>query len=462
MTDADLPLLKAQDRGSLRGDGSRRFVYPADTRGRFTTARNITFYALTALLVALPLVERKGHPAVLFDIQHRQFFLFGLSFNAQDTWLLFFFLTGGTFGLVFLTAVVGRSWCGWACPQTVFLEGFFRRVERLIQGPREKRMRRNQGGWTVDRIWRAALTHLIYLVLAFLLAHVFLAYFVPAKSLLGMLSGPPAEHPEAFAWAASLTVVGYVNFSWFREQFCVIVCPYGRLQSVLVDADSLVVGYDARRGEPRGKAKNPAAGDCVDCKRCVVVCPTGIDIREGNQLDCLACTQCIDACDEVMGKLGRPRGLVRIDSLNGLEGRPRRFWRPRIVGYLLLTVVGLVVASMAFGSRTSFEANFLRQKGGELFVVEQGTVRNLFEVHLVNKRSSTETFTIAKEPDTRGNVIIAMPKVTLGPLENAHVPVFITVPQSEFRGEFPIRLRIAREGSDEAKQVTAAFLGTAR
>src|SRR5262249_35526095 len=212
---------------------------------------------------------------------------------------------GGGFVVLGATGVVGRVWWGWACPQTVFLDGVYRRVERWLQGPRERRMRRDAGAWTWDRVWRKAATHAAWVAISFVLAHVFLAYFASLPGLFQMVQGSPAAHPEAFAVAAATTAALYLNFAFFREQLCIGVCPYGRLQAVLLDKDSLVIGYDAARGEPRGKLGAAGAGDCVDCKRCVVVCPTGIDIRNGLQLDCIACTACIDALDQIIVQIRR-------------------------------------------------------------------------------------------------------------------------------------------------------------
>ncbi len=305
--------------GSILSDGRRKKIVPADVRGRFDRARKIVFAALIALWIALPWVKINGAPAVFLDMDARRFFLFGMTFNAQDTWLLFFLLSGVGFGLVYLTALAGRAWCGWACPQTVFLEGVYRRIERLIEGPREKHLRRDSGPLTPGRVVRKIAKHAAFLVASVLIAHIVLAYFVSLPRELAMVRQSPGAHLEAFVWATAIAALLYGNFSWFREQLCVVLCPYGRLQSVLLDEDSLVVGYDATRGEPRGK-KGKAEGDCVDCNRCVVVCPTGIDIRNGLQMDCVACTACIDACDDIMVKGG---AAARSHSLR-LTERARR------------------------------------------------------------------------------------------------------------------------------------------
>ncbi len=449
------------DSSSLRQDGKRNFVHPADVKGRFVYARYVVFAILIGFWAALPWIPINGHPALFLDVEHRRFYMFGGTFNAQDAWLLFFLFSGVGLTIILVTAVVGRVWCGWACPQTVFLEGMFRRIERLVEGPRNVRLRRNAGPWTVDKVWRKAVKHLLFVVAALFVSHVFLSFFVSMPSLLEMVRRPPSEHPTAFAWMAGVSFLLYGNFAWFREQLCMIICPYGRLQSVLTDKDSLVVGYDAGRGEPRGKAKDPDTGDCVDCKRCVVVCPTGIDIRNGLQLDCIGCTACIDACDEVMDKLERPRGLVRYDSLHGLEGKKTRVLRPRLALYGLLAAAWGVGAFFAFGSHTSFEANLVRLRGAPYHLIEEDTVaRNLFTLHLVNKGSEEATFTIEPVEAEGTRFRIGHEEVTLGSLEGREIPVYVDVTVSTFEPGDRLSLRVTRRGDPpETLRVDAALLG---
>lgn len=462
MSTRQLPIYE-EVRSSLRKDGSRIYVHPADVRGRFTRARRLVFAVLIAIYAALPWIRVKGNPAVFLDIEHRKFYLFGTTFNAQDLWLLFFLLTGVGFTLVYVTALLGRVWCGWACPQTVFLEAVYRPFQRLVEGPREARLRRNAGPWTLDKIWRKTVLHTGYVLISLVLAHVFVSYFVSLPRLFAMVRASPSRHPEAFAWVMAITGVLYFNFFWFREQLCLVLCPYGRLQSVLTDNDTLVIGYDARRGEPRGKATQKDRGDCVDCGRCVVVCPMGIDIRNGLQLDCIACTACIDACDEIMDRLHRPRGLIRYDSLRGLQGDKRRILRPRIVIYTILLLVGAVVASIALRKRTDFEANLLRLPGTP-YTIDNGLIRNAFDIHLVNKRNHRETLVIEPEPVTSVSFILPIATVTLDSLADTHVPLFVTMPQAAFQRDFPIRIRIHRSGvpPSEYRVITAPFLGPQR
>jgi cytochrome c oxidase accessory protein FixG len=449
-----LPVLDAE--GSIRADGTRVDIQPADVRGRFQTARTLVFYALIGFWASLPWIRIGGNPAVFLDIERRRFFLFGATFNAQDIWLLFFLLTGVAFSLVYMTALLGRAWCGWACPQTVFLEGVYRRIERVVEGPREARLRRNAGPMTPEKFVRKGLKHAAFVLASFLIAHIFVSYFVSLPRLYTMVRSAPGAHPEAFAWAASVTAILYGNFAFFREQLCLILCPYGRLQSVLIDSDSLIVGYDANRGEPRGKATERDKGDCVDCKRCVVVCPTGIDIRKGLQLDCIACTACVDACDEVMDKLGRPRGLVRYDSQNGLAGKAKKVVRPRLVLYTVLLVVGAVVASFGLRARTTFEANLLRLPGPPYSVVD-GQLQNAFEVHLVNKNSTPATFAIATAEEAPGDdgsltFVIPMREVRLEGLESRRIPVFVRMPRERFTHDVPfvVSVRTHAEAHDGA------------
>lgn len=458
-----LPLLPPTVlKGSLRADGSRDTVHPADVHGRFDRARTAVFYALIVLWAALPWVKIAGNPAVFLDVEHRQFFLFGATFNAQDTPLLFFLLSGVGFGLVFVTALLGRVWCGWACPQTVFLEGVFRKIERLVEGPREVRMRRNKGDWTLDKLWRKVVVHAAYALAAFAIAHIILSYFTSMPGMLHMIHGSPSSHPEAFAWAAGLTLVLYFDFSWFREQMCLVICPYGRLQSALIDAESMVVGYDERRGEPRhkGKEKAEGQGDCIECGRCVAVCPTGIDIRNGLQIDCIGCTACIDACDDIMVKVERPRGLIRYSSSSRLAGEPGKILRPRVYAYTALLLVGVVVAVFGFRAHTSFEAS-LQRLAGPPYVLDGDVIEDSFEVRLVNKTSAPVTYLIEPDPILGVTFVVPLARVEVPAMGNVRGPVFVTLPKSAYTGDFPVHIKVRPEGGapGDERVVIAQFLG---
>jgi cytochrome c oxidase accessory protein FixG len=298
---------------SINADGSRNFIQPADVSGRWQVRKNLIFGLLLLFYLGMPWVEIGGKPAIHIDLPGRAAHLFGATFTNQDFHLVFFLVSGMGFALFVLTSLWGRVWCGYVCPQTVFMEGVIRKVERLIEGPSYARVKRNQGPWNLDKAWRKALKHAVFIVVALGFAHAFVSYFLPIRELL--LSSP-WEHRAAFLWTMFWAGVLYFDFAWFREQTCLIICPYGRLQSTLVDPDTVIIGYDARRGEPRSK-RSETGGDCVDCFRCVEVCPTGIDIRNGLQMECIGCANCIDACDEVMDRIDKPHGLVRYDSERG-------------------------------------------------------------------------------------------------------------------------------------------------
>jgi cytochrome c oxidase accessory protein FixG len=444
--------------GTLTKDGHRRLVVVADVRGRFHRARNVVFFLLIGLWAALPWVPVHGAPAVFLDVDARKFFLFGMTFNAQDAWLIFFLLSGAGFGLVYVTALAGRAWCGWACPQTVFLDGVFRPIERWIEGPREKHLRRDAGPLTLSKVARKALKQAVYAIVALVIAHIVLAYFVSLPRAFAMVRTSPTAHPEAFIWVAAITLVLYGNFAWFREQFCVVMCPYGRLQSVLLDDDSLVVGYDANRGEPRGKKNAKDVGDCVDCKRCIVVCPTGIDIRNGLQMDCIACTACIDACDDVMDHLGRSRGLIRYDSPNGLSGKPTRIVRPRMVLYSGMLAVGALIAFVATRARTDFEANLIRLSGAP-YIIDGETLRNSFDLHLVNKRNGAATYDLEVEAPPDIQVIAPVSEIRLDSLADSHAPIFLSMPREKFTNDVTFRIHVRRKDADDVSIVSGRFLG---
>lgn len=374
------------DRLAILDDrGHRTTVHPSDVDGRRLVWRRRIYFLLAFVFVVLPWVRADGEPVVKLDIPRRSFHLFGHVFNGQDGFLLFFVFTGVGFLLIAVSAMFGRLWCGWACPQTVWLEGFYRRIERFIDGPAQKRRALEAGPWGAEKIARRVAKWGAWTVLSLFLGHTFVAYFTGAQELVSYLAEGPAEHMEAFAGAMALSAAMLFDMGWFREQTCIVLCPYGRLQSVLTDEDTYIVGYDARRGEPRGKPSNPNAGACVDCGRCVQVCPNGIDIRNGWQLECISCEQCADACDAVMAKLGRPGGLVRVDSQRGFRGEARRFLRPRLAAYAIAGLLGVAVSTTTLLMRVPFEANVLRLQGAPFVVDADGAVTNPLMLHLVNK-----------------------------------------------------------------------------
>jgi cytochrome c oxidase accessory protein FixG len=430
---------------TIRDDGSRQFLYPADAYGRYATARKWSAAALIAIYVLLPWIPINGYPAVFLDLANRRFHLFGATLAAQDLWLLFFLITGLGFSLYYVTSLFGRVWCGWACPQTVFLDHVFRRIERLIDGDAVQRRKLEAQPWAGEKAGKRVLKHGLFLAVSFAITHLFLSYFVSLPALWAMMRQSPLEHWSAFLFILVATGILYFNFAWFREQLCIIICPYGRLQSALIDDNSMVVGYDAKRGEPRGKASDPQAGACIDCSRCVNVCPTGIDIRQGLQIECIACTACIDACDEVMDKLGRPRGLVRYDSLNGLNGKTTRLVRPRTIVYTLLLFVGAAVLTWALSTVRPANLGVTRMVGAPYFV-DNGYVRNQFMMRVVNKSDATRQFRLEVAGAPRGVLLSGAGE--LFPVEGMGEtlrPVVIQTPVQLWKGPFKLEVRLTDE-----------------
>jgi cytochrome c oxidase accessory protein FixG len=441
---------------TIQADGSRKFVHPADVHGSFTTWRRVAALVLLVIYVALPWIQVNGFPAVFLDVQERRFHFFGLTLATQDLWIGFFLVTGLAFGLFYITALFGRIWCGWTCPYTVFLEQLYRRVERWIDGDGTARRQLEDAPWTASKIARRVFKHGVFLLISAAIAHVFLSYFVSIKSLYDMMKQSPTHHTLAFGVVLFLTGALYFSFSWFREQFCVILCPYGRLQSALTDDNSVVIGYDKKRGEPRGKgtAEKPA-GDCINCRRCVQVCPTGIDIRNGLQLECIGCAACVDACDDVMLKLKRPKGLVRHDSYKGLQGGKTKFIRPRTLFYTVILFVWVAAFSVAITRISPLRASVVRM-GGASFYVDNGMIRNQFQLRIINKRNAASTYRI----QLVGNVppslqIIGVDQtIDLPAMGEDQKTIVLTLPQADYkeRSKFTIKVTdIARGDSSETR-----------
>ncbi|MEZ5065079.1 MAG: cytochrome c oxidase accessory protein CcoG [bacterium] len=447
---------------TINADGSRNFLHPADVHGRWQVRKNVIWTTLLLIYVLVPWIPINGHPAVHIDIPGRNAFLFGATFTNQDFYLMFFLVSGLGFSLFVLTSLWGRIWCGYACPQTVFMEGVFRRIERWIEGPRDVRIRRNLGPVTGDKVWRKIVKHIVFLGLAWLNAHAFLAYFIPAHELLTAVTNPPQQHWAAFVWGTVWTLVLYGDYAWFREQTCLIICPYGRAQSAMVDRDTVVIGYDERRGEPRSKKSSPDGGDCIDCFRCVAVCPTGIDIRNGLQMECIGCANCVDACDEMMDRVGRPRGLVRYDSQRGFEGEPRAsIFRPRVFLYAFLGLLGLSVATFTILKREPFEARVLRSTGMP-YVLEAESIRNIYDIRIQNKRDSSRSYTISLDPTGVPEdleVVIAQPHVDVGGLADIRTPVVMTYPREDWNEAFPLTLRVTEDATGKHVDVDVKFRG---
>jgi len=445
---------------SMRPDGSRLMLQPAEVKGKWMTRRRVAFAVLMAFYVFAPLVTVGGHPMVQLDVSARKFYLFGQTFNAQDFWMVVLFGLTFAFGLLLITAWRGRIWCGWACPQTVFLEGVYRPIERFFDGPRERRLKLQQAPWTASKIARRVGKNLAFLFVSVNIAHATAAIFVGPKELLLMIIEGPASHMTAFILTAGFTAILTFNFAWFREQFCVVLCPYGRLQSLLHDKDSVTVFYDEQRGEPRGHlAKNaegaPKLGDCIDCHKCVTACPTGIDIRDGLQMECLACLQCVDACDGVMKKVGRAPNLIGLFSENRQKDRATRVARPRLFVYGAMTLLTATALTVSLLGRTPFESNIIRPRGANPFVVDGDVVRNAFEVHLVNKHPEEGGFAVKVTAPVPAEIAVGTPTVSIPSLGDTRVPVSASIAKKDLGRpvELTVELRDVRDGTVKRKEV---------
>jgi cytochrome c oxidase accessory protein FixG len=428
---------------TLNPDGSRRWIRPKPSQGRWFESRRRLAYVLMVVFFAIPYVHVAGKPLLLIDLPRRQFTIAGITFLPTDALLFMLLMLGILLGIVLLTATLGRVWCGWACPQTVYMEFLFRPIERWLEG-----------GWMgserMDRERRfhprRALKIALYLALALFLAHTFLAYFVPVRELLTWMTRSPVHHPTSFFIVVLTTALILFDFGWFREQTCMVACPYGRLQSVLLDRRSVIVGYDRARGEPRAKGirdRVAGAGDCIDCRLCVITCPTGIDIREGLQMECIHCTQCMDACDRVMRKVGKPEGLVRYGTRDQLEGTRSRLARPRIVLYPLALALTLGLFFWLLGTRTDADVTLLRGIGAPFAGAGDDSVTNQVRVKIVNRGGVDHryTITLAGAPEARLVAPFNPLPVEAGGSETTSL--FVVVAREAFEhGERVVTLRI--------------------
>ncbi len=455
---------------TLAQDGTRRWIRPRLSRGRFLVARRVVAYVLMAIFVAIPWIQVGGKPLVLLDLLHRQFTVFGTTFRPTDT-PLFMLLMLGIFVTVFLiTALFGRAWCGWACPQTVYMEFLFRPLERLFEGSPQQQVKLDKEGPNVRRV----LKNITFVLISAFLAHTFLAYFVGWEQLRSWITGSPLEHPTAFLVMGGVTAAMVLDFVWFREQTCLVACPYGRFQSVLLDRNSLIVGYDATRGEPRGKprkakggvaADEPKLGDCIDCGACVITCPTGIDIRNGLQMECIGCTQCIDACDAIMDRVGRPRGLIRYTSQAELAQEPtRRILRPRVIAYSLVLVLISGLLLFGLGHRGATKVFALRGLGAPFAVLPTGEINNQFRIKVENLSDAPRTYRLAA-PELPDGALIAPEFPLEVAAESARTTtVFVKLPPEAFEGgRRELTLRVTDQAGDgpaeEPQELRYTLLG---
>jgi cytochrome c oxidase accessory protein FixG len=451
------PMAAERVLSTLEADGRRRWLRPRRAAGRFERRRRVVAWLLIALFTVTPFVRIDGTPLFQFDVAHRRFTFFATTFNADETLLLALLVVSIFLGIFLITALAGRAWCGWACPQTVYMEFLYRPIERLVEGRHY-----TSGGRVPLAPWRRVLKYAIFTVVSFHLANTFLAWFVGVDTMFEWTTRSPFEHPGPFALVAFVTLLMMADFCFFREQMCTLACPYGRLQSVLLDRQSLIVGYDTRRGEPRGRRKHgverTGQGDCVDCGLCVQVCPTGIDIRDGLQLECVACTQCIDACDGVMDKLGRPRGLIRYTSQSALAGESRRLLRPRVVLYPLALAGFGIAFIVALASRGTAELELLRVRATPYEVLEDGQVSSRTKLKITNRSDVERTYSLEIEAAGARVIAPALP-ARIGPSDSLEADLFVLQPLENFeQGKAAVLFRVV-DDQGEVLERTEEVLG---
>lgn len=422
---------------TVTDDGTKRkWLYPKIIKGKLYRYRSVVSYFFLTLLFAAPFLKVNGEQLVLLNILERKFVFFGVIFWPQDFYLFVLALLTFIVFVVLFTVVFGRVFCGWVCPQTIFLEMVFRRIENWVEGDAGKQKKLDESPLSFDKVWKKTGKHFLFLAISFLIANIFLSYLIGSSSLLKIITEPVSLHLSGFISICVFTLMFYLVFSRMRELVCTVACPYGRLQGVLLDNQSIIVAYDYQRGEPRGKIikeQEQLTGDCIDCKLCVQVCPTGIDIRNGTQMECVNCTACIDACDMVMEKINRPVRLIGFKSEDEITSNKPFKLNKRIYGYAAVLLLLMGTLTYLLISRTAIETTILRA-GGTLYQLRDNdhTVSNLYNAELVNKTSAAIRFTIVPDDkDVRIQFIQKEEKINVG--SSVKITFFVIRPQAAVR-----------------------------
>jgi cytochrome c oxidase accessory protein FixG len=448
---------------SLSADGKRKFMHPIVRRGRYWRIRRAVGYALVALFLALPLIPVGGHPAILLDLTARQFHIFGTTFHPTDNLLLVAFGFGIIVTVFFVGSTFGRMWCGFACPQTVYLEFIFRPIEAFLEGGPANQRKLNAAPWTARKLRIKAAKWSIWTGIALVMASTFAAYFNGWGPMLRGITSDPVAWKGALFTIALLTGAIVFDFGWFRDQMCTIACPYGRLQNVLADPDTIVVAYDEQRGDPKVRLKDRLvgvlAGDCIACRACVNSCPTGTDIRRGLQSECIGVAQCVDACEEVMIAQGKPIGLIRFTSETELKGRVRRTWRLRNLAYLALLAVAWGTLGVMLLSRGDALVEFVRGGREPYRLLPNGEVANQQRVRITNQRGEPQRFTIEVVSPAGATFVLSESPVVVEPAKLVTVNAVTRVPQDVFvDGQVPVVYRVRSDLGFE-KDVKFLLLG---
>ncbi|MBC8548685.1 MAG: cytochrome c oxidase accessory protein CcoG [Candidatus Brocadiales bacterium] len=449
----------------LPEDGLRINQFPMAAHGFFRKYRNLSQWVLIAIFIILPWIKINGLPAILINIPDRRFTFFGLSFWGHDAPLLFFVLASFSLGLLLATSVWGRVWCGWTCPQTITIDGIFRRIETLVEGNHIARKKLYETSLEKEKIIKVSIKWFLFITVSLILSHTFFAYFTGPGNLVSMALDPPSANLTIFLIVNTTTMVILFNFGWFKERLCTVICPYGRLQSVLLDEDSLVVAYDEKRGEPRkgSNTDSEETGDCINCFKCVAVCPTGIDIRRGIQMECIACTSCIDACDEIMRITKKPKGLIRYESENGLKGEKTVFWKMKTNIYLGLTLLSVIGLFLFIFYRSGLDITVLRAHEKPYQVLETSKektlIANHFTLNLKNQSAVKMEVDIIRTENSEGTeieIIAPTLPVTIPPGEAKKNHIFIKFPKSMLEKESHQKFQL--QVMTKSKDITRKYI----
>lgn len=454
--------------GTINKEGERAWVFPKKPSGFFYDKRKLLSYILLVFLLSAPFIKVNGHQFLMFNVIERRFNIFGFPFWPQDFHLFVISMIIGVVGLALFTVVFGRIFCGWFCPQTIFMEMVFRRIEYWIDGDRGAQIRLQKQEWNAEKIRKRVSKWIIFFLISFVIANVFLAYLVGSDRLMMMIKDGPIEHQSNLIALLIFTAVFYFVFAWFREQVCIIACPYGRMQGVLLDNQSINVAYDHVRGEKElGRAKfnkqedrsTTGKGDCIDCKQCVNVCPTGIDIRNGTQLECINCTACIDECDIIMESVGLPKGLIRYASEDEIVKKEKFVFTNRMKGYTtVLAILIAVLIGMLF-LRNDIEATILRLPG-QLFEHKGENISNVYTYKIINKTTKEFNEVTFKLVDPKGKIkLVGNPTIKIKPDDIAKGTLFIEINAALLEGD-KSELKIeVYDGEDLIETATTNFMG---
>lgn len=444
--------------------GKRKWIYAQKPSGRFYNIRTVLSVLYFIIFFGLPFVYVNGRPLFLFNIPNAKFILFGKVFWPQDFFIFGITMITFVFFIILFTAAFGRLFCGWACPQTNFMEMMFRKVEYWILGDAPRQRMLKNAPWTTEKIIRYSVKHILFYLLSFIIANFFLAYIIGIEELEKIIREPVSQHIVGFSSLLAFSAVFYAVYAFFREQACTVVCPYGRLQSVLLDKNSMIVAYDYKRGEPRGNAKkthDEQLGDCIDCHLCVKVCPTGIDIRDGVQMECVGCTACIDACNSIMDKLDRPRGLIRYASENSIANGEPLHYTTRMKFYTGLCAFVLCVLSVLLATRKDVDATIMRTPGQLYQERGNDSLSNLYNIKMVNKTMKPEEVQVKLE-DGEGKVeLIGKPYIPVEKEGLGSGSFFVVLPKSRIHSrktEIKLGLYV---GAERVVTVKTNFLGPA-